>query len=156
MRVKPNDPRFPFGLGLTLAGLLLVACSASAPNPPPSETPAPEPPALAHPELRGTETEPSLPWAPGPRGMWVLAEGSQQVLEDPARVGPLLETAEELEVTPNVGFLQPPKSSAHGTRRIFNGMEGDESFTLSARLLGFCGVRAVATCTKLEPKWLHG
>ena len=31
--------------------------------------------------------------------MWVLAEGSQQVLEDPARVGPLLETAEELEVT---------------------------------------------------------
>jgi uncharacterized lipoprotein YddW (UPF0748 family) len=33
------------------------------------------------------------------RGLWVLAEGSYRVLDDPARIGPLLDRAERLDAT---------------------------------------------------------
>ena len=51
----------------------------------------PEPPAGdgAHPQ--GT--------SPRPRGLWVLAEGSQRVLEHPERLAPLLADADRLGAT---------------------------------------------------------
>jgi uncharacterized lipoprotein YddW (UPF0748 family) len=41
----------------------------------------------------------ALPSPTNPLGMWVLAEGSQRVLDDPARVAPMIETALALGVT---------------------------------------------------------
>lgn len=81
-------------MSLAVSGLLFLACSAPTPNPPPSEPSVPEVSKAAE-----TQSEPE-PFGPAePRGMWVLAEGSQQILENPDRVAPLLETARDLEVT---------------------------------------------------------
>ncbi len=46
-----------------------------------------------------TTATPDRSPAPSVRGLWVLAEGSVRVLDDPARVAPLLERAKRLGVT---------------------------------------------------------
>jgi uncharacterized lipoprotein YddW (UPF0748 family) len=71
-----------FGLG----ALASVACSREA------EAPAPE--AAAAPVA-----EPVAPAAPRPRGLWVLCEGSQRVLEHPERIPALLEDSRALGAT---------------------------------------------------------
>jgi uncharacterized lipoprotein YddW (UPF0748 family) len=73
-----------------LAAALLVACDRDAETPP-----APPAPALA--EAPGAV--PAPPPAPHRRGLWVLAEGSQRVLEHPERVAALLEDAAALGAT---------------------------------------------------------
>ena len=45
------------------------------------------------------ETPPALETKPRPRGLWVLAEGSQRVLEGPERIAPLLVDARRLGAT---------------------------------------------------------
>jgi len=72
--------------------LALAACSREAEQPAPPAPEAPEAPAAAAPG------EPTPP-APRPRGMWVLCEGSQRVLEHPERIPALIEDAQALGVT---------------------------------------------------------
>ncbi len=73
---------------------MLLACVAlgcgTEPEPPPAE---PEPP-LAQPPP--AEVQPAA--APR-RGLWVLCEGSQRVLEHPERIAQLLEDARDLDAT---------------------------------------------------------
>jgi uncharacterized lipoprotein YddW (UPF0748 family) len=71
-----------------LASLALVACAREAAPPPP---PAPE--AAAEPAV----APPAPPQRP--RGLWVLCEGSQRVLEHPERFGALIEDAHALGAT---------------------------------------------------------
>lgn len=98
LSIQPFFDGLLTALCVTLAGFLLGGCSA-----PPSTAPNPPEPAPAL--LAASAAPPDLaidrmpPLEPEPRGMWVLAEGSQQVLEDPTRVEPLLGVAEELGVT---------------------------------------------------------
>jgi uncharacterized lipoprotein YddW (UPF0748 family) len=63
-----------------LAALLLAACGEGAPREAALEAPPPPP-------------------APAWRGLWVLCEGSQRVLEDPARLDQLVERAVAMRVT---------------------------------------------------------
>lgn len=81
--------------GVAAAGGL--GCDHSRPLP----TPPPPSPAFgaAHPGApeAGPGVGEQAQWRP--RGLWVLAEGSQRVLEDPARLSPLLETATRLGVS---------------------------------------------------------
>jgi len=65
--------------GLAAVAMLAGASCAPAPSPPPSPG-----------QIRAE---------PHPRGLWVLAEGSQRVLEDPARLDRLLATATNLGVS---------------------------------------------------------
>jgi uncharacterized lipoprotein YddW (UPF0748 family) len=74
----------------TLLAVGLPACSPGAP---------PEP--AGGPDSSATAGDPALPQPvpetrARPRGLWILAEGSQRVLEDPSRLAPLLATAETL------------------------------------------------------------
>jgi len=73
---------------LACAGLALglLACGPGTPPPP-----------AAAPESAVRAPDPAA--ASRPRGLWVLAEGSQRVLEDPARLPALLATAEALEAS---------------------------------------------------------
>ena len=87
--MPPLPPRL-IRAGL-LAAALLVACgreSDAPPAPVPSAAPAP----VAQPA-------PEPPTAPRRRGLWVLCEGSQRVLEHPERVATLLEDAQALGAT---------------------------------------------------------
>jgi len=72
-----------------LAALLVLvgakACTPETPPPPPPD-PAPAPAAEPAP-------------APRPRGLWVLCEGSQRVLDEPARIDALLARAAALGAT---------------------------------------------------------
>ncbi len=68
---------------LALGPLLALACGPAEEPGEPAPAPAPEAAAPA----------------PVPRGMWVLAEGSQRVLENPERIPALIEDARALGVT---------------------------------------------------------
>ena len=57
------------------------------------------PPVIASPEPFDGDLTPPRPIAPRPRGLWVLAEGSQRVLEHPERVAPMLADAGRLGAT---------------------------------------------------------
>jgi uncharacterized lipoprotein YddW (UPF0748 family) len=85
---------------LLCALLLAGGCGEEAPAPVASEpgsatqAPAADVAALA------PEAAPVPPQAPAPRrGLWVLCQGSQRVLEHPERIPELLETARKLAVT---------------------------------------------------------
>jgi uncharacterized lipoprotein YddW (UPF0748 family) len=79
--------RGAFGLGaLGLGAFASGACSRESEAP----EPAPAAPSLA---------EPAAPAAPRLRGLWVLCEGSQRVLENPERIPALLEDARALGAT---------------------------------------------------------
>ncbi len=69
-----------------IALLFALACGAEEPAPAPTATPE-EPPAT------------TVALRDGRRGMWVLCEGSQRVLDHPDRIPRLIETARELGVT---------------------------------------------------------
>ncbi|MGH0031869.1 MAG: glycoside hydrolase family 10 protein [Myxococcota bacterium] len=74
-------------LGTAALLAALLGCSASEPAPEPAEPPP-------------TDPSQEAPEPPRPRrGLWVLAEGSQRVLDDARRVEPLLENAEQLGAT---------------------------------------------------------
>ncbi|MEE3329178.1 MAG: family 10 glycosylhydrolase [Myxococcota bacterium] len=98
MKRKSSIRRLPVALCVLLAGALLAGCSA--PPSPPGDESNPLREALETPPAP-PPSEPDAVAALGAeaRGMWVLAEGSQRVLEDPERIRPLLEVAEELQVT---------------------------------------------------------
>ncbi|MFP6640127.1 MAG: hypothetical protein VCC04_07780, partial [Myxococcota bacterium] len=81
--------RHPWCSGLAAA--LLVACSGPEERAP-DEVAAPPP-------VVEVAVESPLVSTPQPVGIWVLAEGSKRVLEDTARVEPLLDTAEQLGVS---------------------------------------------------------
>ena len=72
--------------GLAVAAALLIACGAGEPPV------APDPP-------RAEEGPPPIAAPPPPRGLWVLCEGSQRVLENRPRLKLLLEDARGLGVT---------------------------------------------------------
>ena len=72
--------------GLAVAAALLIACGCGEPPAPP------EPP-------RAEEGPPPIAVPPPPRGLWVLCEGSQRVLENRHRLELLLEDARGLGVT---------------------------------------------------------
>ncbi len=72
-----------------LAALAFAACSRETEAPPPA--PAPEPAAQ-------TASPPAAP-EPHRRGLWVLCEGSQRVLENPGRIPALIEDARALGAT---------------------------------------------------------
>lgn len=85
------------GLGVVLAALLLACVRDDAPD----ETRSPgastsSEAAGARATSTGTEV---LPRVPAARGLWVLAEGSVRVLDDPARIDPLLDRARRLGAT---------------------------------------------------------
>jgi uncharacterized lipoprotein YddW (UPF0748 family) len=65
-------------------GLLALACSGDVP-------PAPSEPEPAEPVAEAP--------APRPRALWVLAEGSQRVLENPERIDELFRVAQQLQVS---------------------------------------------------------
>ena len=79
-----------------LAALAQVACGESrepaTPQPPTSPTPAPE-------TAQPAPTPAAAEAVPQRRGLWVLAEGSQRVLEHPERVPRLIEDAAALGAT---------------------------------------------------------
>jgi len=75
----------PRHLSLLLAGVVILACASE-------EAPSPGVDPEAEPQAAATHAQ-------ALRGMWVLAEGSARVLEDPARVVLLVEHASELGVT---------------------------------------------------------
>lgn len=75
------------GLAGLLAGLLL----ACAPEPPPRPEPPADAPFTARPDAESATPRPRA------RGLWVLAEGSQRVLDAPReRIAPLLDRARRL------------------------------------------------------------
>lgn len=78
--------------------MVLAGCSAPL-SPAPSDTPAVLQAIQAPHTTQTTEAEEEPQWEASARGMWVLAEGSQRVLEDIKRVGPLLDVAEQLHVS---------------------------------------------------------
>jgi uncharacterized lipoprotein YddW (UPF0748 family) len=84
--LRPHPPS-PLRAGL-LAAALLFACHREA-----EKKPAPAPPA----ETRAPE--PARPVEAHRRGLWVLCEGSQRVLEHPERVATLLDDAQALGAT---------------------------------------------------------
>ena len=71
--------------GVALAVVLLSCCGAGEPAAPLDPAPAGEPPPRSS--------------APPPRGLWVLCEGSQRVLENRPRLEMLLEDARALGIT---------------------------------------------------------
>jgi len=77
--------------GSAVLAALLLACGPEAPPAPPEGAAVSTPPPAPAP--------PPVTPRPAYRGMWVLAEGSQRVLEDPARIPPLVERALALGVT---------------------------------------------------------
>ncbi len=78
MALFPDTARRPIAIGLfTLLALGALACSKG--------------------EERAEEAE--APAAPRPRGLWVLCEGSQRVLEHPERVSKLIADARALGAT---------------------------------------------------------
>lgn len=81
------------GLAGLLAGLLLACAPDPPPRPAPTTTPTPDPAAAP------AVSEAVAP-TPHARGLWILAEGSERVLDAPrARVGPLLDRAARLGAT---------------------------------------------------------
>ena len=109
-------------LGVLLAAALIALGTACKPEPipgarersrgestpasPSTGTPSAEPSARTHTRPNTNPAASSDPTAspggapsPAVRGLWVLAEGSVRVLDDPARVAPLLERAKRLGVT---------------------------------------------------------
>ena len=77
--------------------VLLALCLWATGAPTGCGSPKPStPPAAAQAEAVSTSASPA---PTRPRGLWVLCEGSQRVLEHPSRVAPLLETASALAVT---------------------------------------------------------
>ena len=78
--------------------LLFAGCSAPL-SPPAGEEPIVIETIEILPPIESTEPEESPRWGTSARGMWVLAEGSQRVLDDIERVAPLLEVAEQLKVS---------------------------------------------------------
>lgn len=94
----PADSRIRLaGLALLLAGALLACVPENLPrpvSPPPTATtqPAGAGEALSQ---QGEQTT----WVRPARGLWVLAEGSYRVLDDPNRIQPLLDRAARLGAT---------------------------------------------------------
>ena len=80
--------RAPAGLAVALTALALLGCADSEP------APAPEPAASVPPAL-----EPPSAAPPRQRALWVLAEGSQRVLDHPDRIPGLIDTARALGST---------------------------------------------------------
>jgi uncharacterized lipoprotein YddW (UPF0748 family) len=83
----PPHPQSARAAARIAAALLLAACSRE------SEAPSPAPPSPAPPAA----PEPAR--AARPRGLWVLCEGSQRVLEHPERIPDLLDDARALGAT---------------------------------------------------------
>ncbi len=79
-----------------LLACLLLACSGEAPQEPPSA-----PPAEAGPEtgVANLHAPPGAADGERPRGMWVLCEGSQRILEHPERIPELMRDARDLGVS---------------------------------------------------------
>ena len=90
--MSPHPPR-SLRAGL-LAAALLVACDRESERPP-----APPAPAVAEAPVPEPAPKPAPKPAAHRRGLWVLAEGSQRVLEHPKRVAALLEDAAALGAT---------------------------------------------------------
>jgi uncharacterized lipoprotein YddW (UPF0748 family) len=83
----PPHPKSARAAARIAAALLAAACSRESEPP----SPAPEPPAPA--------PAPAAAPPPRPRGLWVLCEGSQRVLEHPERIPALIEDARALGAT---------------------------------------------------------
>jgi len=83
---------------IALLATLLLACVPEGPPEPIRSTPVPGMQAEGvrpAPEMQG-ETLAPVRNEPHRRGLWVLAEGSYRVLDDPSRIGPLLDRAGQL------------------------------------------------------------
>ena len=82
--------RDPAGVLVALVAAILTGCG---------ETPQAVPPAAPAPTSLATPAPESPVSRRRPRGLWVLAEGSQRVLDQPERIPALLETAQALGCT---------------------------------------------------------
>ena len=90
---RPSSRRGSAGALAVLLAALAVAPLGCRETPEVSPAAAPSPPVVAP-----SGHADALP-ARRPRGLWVLAEGSQRVLDDPARIPGLIETAQALGAT---------------------------------------------------------
>jgi len=82
-------------------GIVLAVCSlACSPDDFPGGSRFPQAQTASPAESEEVAVEiPAAPMRPPVRGLWILAEGSYRVLDDAARIGPLLDRAERLGAT---------------------------------------------------------
>ena len=94
-RIRSTEARLHAGLGALVAALML----ACAPEDLRSEADSRTVPAESVPEITESAPSTTVSTVPKARGLWILAEGSVRVLDDPARVADVLARAEKLQAT---------------------------------------------------------